>query len=289
MTIKRNTHTNTTNMDSLSPTKKTRRRIQPFVNKLYHMLNDPEIHSIVSWMDSAGSNVHSKSSHTSNSNSVSDAVFVVKNAQLFSQKVIPQYFDCTLSSFKRQLNYYGFVRVMESEVKEKVVSNPKKRSRAMRYRHERDKFQKDRLDLLHEIQRSTCNDPKIQMDYLREKVTSLEDENLSLRQEIDALKTEMTMFRQFMEREEARRNSNSVGVGDLNCLPIVHFSRNLSKDDHLKSISLSRTTSIEIGDHDWESIGNMLMVSQVPLSKRSSSAILANDENNCILDYTSEK
>jgi len=248
------------------------------------MLNDASINYIVCWCQN-DNNIDSCSGN--NTMITDDAVFVVKNAQLFSQKVIPQYFDCTLSSFKRQLNYYGFVRVSVVVVDEEVNVNvnlsssskgnlatmKKKKSRAMRYRHERNKFQKGRMDLLHDIQRSTCNDPKIQIDYLREKVGSLEDENLILKQEVSNLKADMAIFRRFMEGEENRRANMDVVVPSD-----VHVSRTKSKLDHLSSISLSRTASIEIGDHDWESVKDMLMISHVPLIKKANSTIMSDDQ-----------
>ena len=142
--------------------------------EIAHMLSSPnvdDIKDIVSWNDSDNGQT-----------------FIVKNSQLFSQRIIPKYFDCTLSSFKRQLNYYGFVRVM-GDNSNIIVKKGKQKSKAMKYRHERGKFQRDHPEMLYEIRRSTCNDPKIELDYLCDKINSLEDECSHPRNELTDAKT----------------------------------------------------------------------------------------------------
>jgi len=141
------------------------------------MLNstDEKVRSIVTWLDPIQDN--------------EEATFVIRNSQLFSQNVIPLFFGCNLQSFKRQLNYYGFERVSNNDSHQH--SNLKKRSRAIRYRHGKGKFQFGREDLLHEIHRSTCNDPRIQMAYLRDKVDMLDSENELLKNQVSLLQTKM--------------------------------------------------------------------------------------------------
>merc|ERR1712071_140448 len=158
-----------------------------FVQKLHHMLTSPnadDIKAIVSWNDNDNGQT-----------------FIVKNCQLFSQRVIPKYFDCTLSSFKRQLNYYGFVRVTDDD-NNIIVKKGKKKSRAMKYRHERGKFQQNHPEMLYEIRRSTCNDPKIELDYLRDKVNSLEDECSAFRKELTDVKTQMQSWIEITPRQQ---------------------------------------------------------------------------------------
>eukprot|EP00815_Leptocylindrus_aporus_P011663 CAMPEP_0116061530 /NCGR_PEP_ID=MMETSP0322-20121206/7144_1 /TAXON_ID=163516 /ORGANISM="Leptocylindrus danicus var. apora, Strain B651" /LENGTH=322 /DNA_ID=CAMNT_0003546515 /DNA_START=43 /DNA_END=1011 /DNA_ORIENTATION=+ len=185
-TKRKNTSTSTT-----SNKKPTKVQIQPFVAKLYHMLNstDEKVRSIVTWLDPIEDN--------------EEATFIIRNSQLFSQNVIPLYFGCNLQSFKRQLNYYGFERVNNNDSHQH--SNLKKRSHAIRYRHGKGKFQFGREDLLYEIHRSTCNDPRIQMDYLRDKVSMLDSENESLKNQVSLLQTKM----QEMCEEITKLSSNN--------------------------------------------------------------------------------
>ncbi|XXG66678.1 hypothetical protein AAC387_Pa06g0205 [Persea americana] len=66
----------------------------PFLIKTYDMVDDPSTNAIVSW------------SHTSNS-------FVVRDPAEFAKSLLPRYFKhSSFSSFIRQLNTYGFRKVV---------------------------------------------------------------------------------------------------------------------------------------------------------------------------------
>ena len=195
------------------------------------MLSSPnadDIKAIVSWNDSDNGQT-----------------FIVKNSQLFSQRIIPKYFDCTLSSFKRQLNYYGFVRVTDDDVNN-IVKKGKKKSRAMKYRHERGKFQQNHPEMLYEIRRSTCNDPKIELDYLRDKVNSLEDECSDLRKELTDVKTQMQSWIEIMQRQQQQQQLNpSTSLNGVSPLP--HQRRAASITFELNSLPLPRSKSMGVG------------------------------------------
>jgi len=176
-----------------------------FVKKLYHMLETSSassIRSIVSWSEYDNG-----------------STFTIKNSQMFSQKVLPKYFDCTLSSFKRQLNYYGFVRVPTDAAIASAEIH--KKSRALIYRHERDKFRQNHPELLYEVRRSTGSDPKIELDYLREKVCSLEDDIAEMSGELNEIKTQMLIFQEFMTTQQSA--SNVAGISSSR-QPSVDYS-----------------------------------------------------------------
>ena len=176
-------------------------RVQPFVLKLFNMLSEDcdKNDKIVSWCDD------------------DDASFIIKNSQMFSQTVLNLYFDCNLQSFKRQLNYYGFVRVAVTQ-QSKSKAN-KKFLRAIRYSHDQKKFKRNRRDLLHEIHRSTNNDPKIQTDYLREKVAYLEKENEKLKDQVSDLQNDVQElkedFRSFLTRDNPSKLQRVPSTGLL--------------------------------------------------------------------------
>ena len=182
--------------------KKQNASIPLFVQKLHHMLSSPnanDIKAIVSWNDNDNGQT-----------------FIVKNSQLFSQRIIPKYFDCTLSSFKRQLNYYSFVRVTDDDSNNlglnKSSKKSEKKSKAMKYRHERGKFQRDHPEMLYEIRRSTCNDPKIELGYLRDKVNSLEDECFDLRKDLMDFKTQMEPWIKIMQQQHQLHQIEPLGA-----------------------------------------------------------------------------
>lgn len=242
-----NKRKNITFVDS-SSNKRAKVHVQPFIAKLYHMLNseDEKVRSVVCWIEPA--------------ESMDDAVFIIKNSQLFSQNVIPLYFECNLQSFKRQLNYYGFERVNNSDSHQHP--NPKKRSRAIRYRHESGKFQYGREDLLHEIHRSTCNDPRIQMDYLREKVTALDKDNNSLKNQVSLLQEKMQEMCDAIKTISSKVTSRTE---DNNYLGAPEFDKSIGNVKRLHSVS-PHVNDIE-GEEDISRKEMALMIPCAPVDR----------------------
>ncbi|CAO3652995.1 unnamed protein product [Cunninghamella blakesleeana] len=73
-----------------------KRSISTFISKLYAMVGDPKTNQLISWNPSGTS-------------------FLVCNATLFAQEVLPIHFKhCNFSSFVRQLNMYGFHKINKS-------------------------------------------------------------------------------------------------------------------------------------------------------------------------------
>lgn len=114
----------------------------------------------------------------------------------------------------------------------------RQKSRALIYRHERDKFRRWHPELLYEIRRSTGSDPKIELDYLREKVCSLEDDIVEMFGELTEIKAQMQSFQQFISMTTTRQST--LNIGSLSCVrqPSVdyYFAMNMpmphSPDDN---------------------------------------------------------
>merc|ERR1712150_30866 len=79
----------------------------------------------------------------------------------------------------------------------------------------------------------------IQIDYLREKVLSLEKENCALMKEMTDIKEEMTMFRKFMEESKQRKCCNSLNGMNEGIINRASIGSTIS------SVPLQRTKDVD--------------------------------------------
>lgn len=152
-----------------------------FLRKTYQMINtcDP---TIARWSDDGES-------------------FMVLNRDVFSSKVIPQYFKHNnFSSFVRQLNFYGF-RKIKADQTNLDRSNEQLEAKIWRFRH--DKFVKGQPDLLLDIRKSNqMSVDQEEVDHLKNKVEILEDQVSNLTEHIGTLSA--VVNRLLAERSEGR-------------------------------------------------------------------------------------
>ena len=148
-----------------------------FIQKLFFMLENGADNDVVSW------------SHSGDS-------FTVHSIQSFTKRVLPKYFNSSFTSFKRQLNYYGFQKLNHQPVS--LLSSPedkavleKKSRQTVAYRHDGLLFLKGRPDLLEQIKRTTAGvDPKVEAEEMKSRVTQLEDQVSSLQNELHAMRAQ---------------------------------------------------------------------------------------------------
>ena len=192
------------------------------LEKLYHILetseNDAETRVIVSWMDE-------KVDPTNTS-------FVIHDLAAFEKEILPKYFQGTLASFKRQLNYYGFIRLHNASQAILLKDKEQEDKITWEYRHESGCMRKGQRELLHNICRrgkvagnggnkvskkrkekhqtsSTPNkrqhiDESTLLEY-KMKVNSLEKEVAHLRAKMAETENTMLMFQSFMEQHKEQQ------------------------------------------------------------------------------------
>jgi len=135
-----------------------------FLRKTYHMIDscDPQI---ASWSDDG-------------------ETFIVKDHEIFADKVIPQFFKHNnFSSFVRQLNFYGFRKIRSEPLKLTEAMDPEE-SKYWRFRH--PSFLRGRPDLLIEIRKTSQHHGVDEQEVL-----TLKQEVRDLKEQIASITTEM--------------------------------------------------------------------------------------------------
>lgn len=197
-----------TNLHPSSSTKNQKLKPVPlFLQKLYHMLehstNDTIECKIVSW------------------DTNDPTCFVVRNLDKFRELVLPKYFSSAMSSFKRQLNYYGFVKIHDSEPAILLKDAAVKVSQ-LSYRHEHGYMRRGCKLLLQNIRRLTCsakpNKAKKRSTHMdncenktkrrlsgdsskspsNDRISHLESEVAFLKVQLTAMSTQMALFQKFV-------------------------------------------------------------------------------------------
>jgi hypothetical protein len=110
--------------------------------------------------------------------------FIVKDPEIFADKVIPQFFKHNnFASFVRQLNFYGFRKIKSEPLKLSDISDPEE-SRFWRFRH--PSFLRGRPDLLVEIRKTNQHHGVDEQEFL-----TLKQEVKGLREQVASLSSEL--------------------------------------------------------------------------------------------------
>eukprot|EP00814_Leptocylindrus_danicus_P016918 CAMPEP_0116046092 /NCGR_PEP_ID=MMETSP0321-20121206/28035_1 /TAXON_ID=163516 /ORGANISM="Leptocylindrus danicus var. danicus, Strain B650" /LENGTH=372 /DNA_ID=CAMNT_0003527605 /DNA_START=144 /DNA_END=1262 /DNA_ORIENTATION=- len=224
----------------ISGNNKQKKPVPMFLQKLYHMLESAEqdqaTYDIVSWSPSE------------------PGYFTIYNERAFSEQVIPKYFESSISSFKRQLNYYGFL-LIKDEVPVLLQDSAGKK-KTVSYRHEHGFMHKGRYDLLHNIRRSTCsgvvaNDPKVEAAELRVKVQHLTKDVATLKNQVDAMTAKMDEFQRFMMAQRQHSRTRECDMPSRSFIsvtaplnePFANESTNLQGPDNAVPLPRSCSTA----------------------------------------------
>ncbi|GFS50609.1 heat shock factor protein [Trichonephila clavipes] len=164
--------------------------VPAFLVKLWKLVEDQNCEDLIAWSESGYS-------------------FIIKDQAKFAKDLLPQYFKhSNMASFIRQLNMYGFKKVMNIE-----KSGLRNENTEMEFQH--GFFVKDRSELLELIKRKISN-PKIpeppvksnakdilfDLTSIREKQENMDSMLLKMKQENELLWRELTSMRQKHKAQE---------------------------------------------------------------------------------------
>ncbi|GBN44141.1 Heat shock factor protein [Araneus ventricosus] len=164
--------------------------VPAFLVKLWKLVEDPNCDDLIAWSDNGYS-------------------FIIKDQARFAKELLPQYFKHNnMASFIRQLNMYGFKKVMNYE-----KTGLRNENNEMEFQH--GFFIKERSELLELIKRKISNpkvpDPPsktnakdilIDLTSIREKQENMDSMLLKMKQENELLWRELTAMRQKHKAQE---------------------------------------------------------------------------------------
>jgi len=230
--------------------------------------------------------------------------FVIHSVNDFKREVIPKYFESSISSFKRQLNYYGFIKLHDANPAV-LLRDEKKKDGCLSwtYRHEHGWLCKGERDLLQNIRRasshrspsdndeSSSSKKHVSRCMISDKkqnnctdavrVTSLQNEVEELRTKLTQIESKMTIYQQFMEDQVLRQDSERLYLGGQLPLP-RSLSINSTRWGNGVTLPRSRSThwSGQLPLPRNLSINSTRWVDEVPLPRsRSTKNEKSNDSN----------
>eukprot|EP00978_Attheya_sp_CCMP212_P012342 scaffold30724_cov44-Attheya_sp.AAC.2 len=241
-------------------------------------------------------------------------MFVVKNPRLFETTIIPQYFDHSkLSSFARQLNFYGFTKMQSKPVHKSEYDT--KTAKYLTFYHE--KFKKGRCDLLIEIRRSTrtsltgshsdnssneqdCDALQKRVDELEEKIeeTRKEFKDCLKRTEVDFLSRMEQMFHGIQQPHQqpmssSHQNRNvSTGIGLENP---TRDTSNLSFEEFLGNTSygtpVGPIVSEERSSHNTATASQLrdpMLWSPIPVPVATREGMMSSSSSHQVMPFPSD-
>lgn len=178
-----------------------------FLRKTYFMIDtcDP---AIASWSEDGES-------------------FVVRDPDVFAEKIIPQFFKHNnFSSFVRQLNFYGFRKIKIDSIKLNQ-SEEDIESKFWRFRH--DRFRSGRPDWLQDIKKTNHSlvspDMQQQVDTLKNEVNHLKGRITTMNNNMNSMSTEIKQLKSLVDTLLTERKSR---------VPEVYRSHSLAENDKIR-------------------------------------------------------
>ncbi|XP_015919177.1 heat shock factor protein 1 isoform X2 [Parasteatoda tepidariorum] len=165
--------------------------VPAFLIKLWKLVEDPSCDDLIAWSDNGLS-------------------FIIKDQAKFASELLPQYFKhSNMASFVRQLNMYGFRKVMNYE-----RSGLRTDNNEMEFQH--SFFLREQSDLLEHIKRkipntrviaephskSNAKDILTDLTSIRDKQDSMDNMLMKMKQENELLWKELTNMRQKHKQQE---------------------------------------------------------------------------------------
>ncbi|XP_055941304.1 heat shock factor protein 3-like isoform X2 [Argiope bruennichi] len=222
--------------------------VPAFLVKLWKLVEDPNCDDLIAWSDSGYS-------------------FIIKDQARFAKELLPQYFKHNnMASFIRQLNMYGFKKVMNYE-----KTGLRNENNEMEFQH--GFFIKERSELLELIKRKISNpkvpDPPsktnakdilIDLTSIREKQENMDSMLLKMKQENELLWRELTTMRQKHKAQEQiiqkviqflvsivqRSGNQNMGVGvQRKITRMIHDSPKTTSSQVSRTIDVLRNKNSE--------------------------------------------
>jgi hypothetical protein len=184
---------NSIDSDKIVTTSKSRGivNIQLFIRKAFAMINECDP-SIASWTAEGDK-------------------FVVKNKDVFAAEVIPQYYDHNnYSSFTRQLNFYGFTREQSMTIKVTDLNSLAVGQETFYHKF----FQRNRPDLLKNLQRRTTGDAKNGKKRKKPR-TSADDSSAALQGRLEAMEQQTNEMLSAMQQMREENFASAAAIRDL--------------------------------------------------------------------------
>jgi len=245
-----------------------------FLQKLYHMLEsssaDEEMSKIVSW-------------------DLNDPTrFLIHSISNFEKHVLPKYFSSSMNSFKRQLNYYGFMKLHDVDPAV-LLSDEKLKTPSLSYKHEHGYMRRGCKVLMKNIQRASCTSSNTRSKKKHcksskkqltqsstvaehaledDRVSKLESEVVFMKNQIAILTSQLNLLKKFINKNDVNKDVACRSLGTELPLP-----RSLSTTSVSRVLSRFESTS----SAHWSIVKDILLDEKTTFTQPNSTDSLPRD------------
>ncbi|KAI8384824.1 uncharacterized protein BYT42DRAFT_612494 [Radiomyces spectabilis] len=202
------------------------RNVQPFLNKLYNMVNDPASDDLIRWADDGMS-------------------FIVTRHEDFARTVLPRFFKHgNFSSFVRQLNMYGFHKV--PHLQQGVLQ---KDNASERWEFSNPNFQRNQPDLMLLVTRKKGRDPdeketgNLDLQHILDELQAIKKHQMNISSQLQTIQQDNTQLWQetMAARERHQRHQETIDK-------ILRFLASVFSNE--KSVSIPKKRRYLLGNID---------------------------------------